>query len=56
MIMNVLQVKLESHFTNILLSFAIVEGLGRKLDPVLDILQTAAPYVFNAEIKYKRMV
>lgn len=47
------QVKLESRFANIILAMGVVEGLGRQLDPDLDIIQNAAPYVIRASLRKK---
>lgn len=38
-------VKLESNFLSIMIAIMIVEGMGRSLDPDLDILQEAANYL-----------
>jgi len=38
-------VQLETNFTSTIMSVLIVEGLGRSLDPDLDILKTALPYL-----------
>ncbi|KAH0617018.1 hypothetical protein JD844_028581, partial [Phrynosoma platyrhinos] len=37
------QVKLESNFASVVFAIMILEGLGRSLDPELDILKTAKP-------------
>lgn len=42
------EVKLESRYANLLLAIAVVEGLGRKLDPDIDLIRSAAPYVFKS--------
>ena len=42
------EVKLESRFVAVVLALGIVEGIGRTLDPDLDILHEAGPYVFEA--------
>lgn len=42
------QVKLESRFASVIIAMGVVEGLGRELDPTVDILQRAAPYVMRA--------
>ena len=47
------QVKLESRYATILVALGIVEGLGRSLDPNMDILKQAAPYVIKAAVSEK---
>ena len=42
------EVKLESRFVAVVLALGIVEGIGRTLDPDIDILNEAGPYVFEA--------
>lgn len=42
------QVKLESRFASVILAIGIVEGLGRRLDPNINILEVAGPYIVNA--------
>lgn len=42
------KVQLDSAFVNVCLAVAIVEGIGRQLDPDLDLLNEAAPYVARA--------
>ena len=44
------QVKLESRFASVIVAMGVVEGLGRQLDPNIDILQKAAPYVMRASL------
>ena len=39
------RVKVEPNFTSVLLGIMVLEGLGRTLDPELDLLWVAAPYV-----------
>ncbi|XP_033122574.1 uncharacterized aarF domain-containing protein kinase 2-like [Anneissia japonica] len=41
------QVKLESNFACIILAIMVLEGLGRSLDPDLDILEAAKPYLLT---------
>lgn len=43
-------VKLESRFVQVIVSLGIVEGLGRRLDPDVDILKRAAPFILKAAI------
>ena len=42
------RVRLESRFTTVVIAIAIVEGIGRQLDPDLDLLREAAPFAFKA--------
>eukprot|EP00633_Aureoumbra_lagunensis_P003300 CAMPEP_0197286920 /NCGR_PEP_ID=MMETSP0890-20130614/2747_1 /TAXON_ID=44058 ORGANISM="Aureoumbra lagunensis, Strain CCMP1510" /NCGR_SAMPLE_ID=MMETSP0890 /ASSEMBLY_ACC=CAM_ASM_000533 /LENGTH=458 /DNA_ID=CAMNT_0042755895 /DNA_START=234 /DNA_END=1607 /DNA_ORIENTATION=+ len=42
------KVRLDASFTNVVLAVAIVEGIGRSLDPDLDLLQEAVPFVRQA--------
>lgn len=41
------KVKLESNFSSVLLAIMILEGLGRSLDPQLDIMQQARPVLLS---------
>lgn len=45
------RVKLEPHFVSVVLSVAIIEGLGRRLDPDIDLLARAAPFIAKAAAK-----
>lgn len=45
------QVKLESSYAGVLIAVSIMEGLIRQLDPSLDILARATPYIFRAALK-----
>lgn len=45
----VLQVKLESRFASVVTAIAVLEGVGRSLDPDLNILQAALPVVAKAK-------
>ena len=47
-------VKLEPRFVAIILAIGVVEGLGRRLDPDVDILRKAAPYVLRASVTYDK--
>lgn len=47
-------VKLENKFVSVVLAIGVVEGLGRRLDPDVDILRKAAPYVIKASIDMRR--
>lgn len=42
-----LQVKLESNFASIVFAIMVLEGLGRSLDPNLDILDLAKPFLLK---------
>jgi aarF domain-containing kinase len=42
------QVKLEPKFVSVMIALGIVEGLGKRLDPDVDVLIRAAPYVLRA--------
>ncbi len=41
------KVKLESNFASIMLAIMVLEGLGRSLDPNLDILEAAKPVLLG---------
>ena len=41
------RVKIESNFANVCIAIMVLEGVGRQLDPTLDILQAAAPVVLR---------
>ncbi|XP_058153463.1 uncharacterized aarF domain-containing protein kinase 2 [Dasypus novemcinctus] len=41
------KVKLESNFASIVFAVMVLEGLGRSLDPKLDILEAAKPFLFK---------
>lgn len=43
-------VKLESKYASVIIGIGVLEGLGRQLDPDVDILMRAAPYVFKAAL------
>ena len=45
-------VKLDSKFVSVMLAIGIVEGMGRRLDPDIDILKEAAPYIIKASAKF----
>ena len=38
-------VKIESDFTNLVVSMIVIEGLGRQLDPELDLFEAARPFL-----------
>lgn len=47
-VFNVLRehrVKLEPNFTSVIISIMVLEGLGRTLDPDMDLLWAAAPFL-----------
>ena len=45
-------VKLDSKFVSVMLAIGIVEGMGRRLDPDIDILKAAAPHILKASAKF----
>jgi aarF domain-containing kinase len=45
-------VKLDSKFVSIMLSIGVMEGMGRRLDPDVDLLRSAAPFVLKASAKF----
>lgn len=42
------QVKIESRYATVIVAMGVVEGIGRQLDPDVDILRQAAPYILRA--------
>ena len=42
------QVKLESKFISVVLAIGVLEGLGRRLNPDVDLMMTATPYIAKA--------
>ncbi|PVD34502.1 hypothetical protein C0Q70_05777 [Pomacea canaliculata] len=50
------RVKMESNFATIIIAIAIVEGIGRSLDPELDILSKAKRVLLGEFIKFKHHV
>lgn len=42
------QVKLESKFISVVLAIGVLEGLGRRLNPDVDLMLTASPYIARA--------
>lgn len=44
------QVKLESNFASIVFAIMVLEGLGRSLDPKLDILEAARPFLLKGPV------
>ena len=47
------RVLLEANFASVVTSIAVLEGLGRHLDPELDILAEAAPIVLRQSLSWK---
>jgi len=45
-------VKLDSKFVSIMLALGVMEGMGRRLDPDVDLLKAAAPQVLKASAKF----
>ncbi|KAG8523329.1 putative aarF domain-containing protein kinase 2 [Galemys pyrenaicus] len=46
------QVKLESNFASIVFAIMVLEGLGRSLDPKLDILDAAKPFLLKGPVSF----
>ncbi|XP_064145709.1 uncharacterized aarF domain-containing protein kinase 2 isoform X1 [Loxodonta africana] len=46
------QVKLESNFASIVFATMVLEGLGRSLDPKLDILEAARPFLLRGPASF----
>jgi len=44
------RVKLESHFASILLATGVLEGVGRSLDPEMNILAAATPIIVKSRL------
>ena len=44
------KVKLEPKFVSVMIAMGVVEGLGKRLDPDVDVLLRAAPYVLKAAL------
>ncbi|KFG33954.1 ABC1 family protein [Toxoplasma gondii GAB2-2007-GAL-DOM2] len=42
------RVVLDSQFANVFLAMSILEGVGKQLDPHVDVLKTALPYTIRA--------
>lgn len=47
-------VKLESRFVTVIIGMGVAEGVGRNLDPDVDILKHAAPFILAAELTPKQ--
>lgn len=44
------RVRLESRFASVIIAMGVAEGLARRLDPDIDILELAGPYVLEAAV------
>jgi aarF domain-containing kinase len=42
------RVKLESNFASVVIAMGILDGLGRRLDPDINLLRLAVPYVITS--------
>jgi aarF domain-containing kinase len=47
-------VRLEPNFSSLVVSIIVLEGVGRQLDPELDIFRTSVPMLLRAEKMYKK--
>ena len=45
------QIQMDSAFTNLVLSIILLEGLGRQLDPDINIFQKAIPMLMKVKLK-----
>lgn len=45
------KVKIESNFTAVLIGIMVAEGVGRSLDPEVDLLSVAAPILLREKAK-----
>jgi aarF domain-containing kinase len=45
------KVKLEANFASVIIAIMVLEGIGRSLDPELDILSAAKPFLFKKTVK-----
>jgi aarF domain-containing kinase len=45
-LVRVHQVKVEPNFTTLVMAIVVLEGLGRQLDPTLDLFEIALPMLF----------
>lgn len=50
------QVKIESNFISVMLGIMVLEGLGRSLDPELDLMDAALPLILRDETLSKEKV
>lgn len=46
-------VKIESNFTTVMIGIMVAEGVGRSLDPEVDLLSVAAPILLREQAKLK---
>lgn len=46
------QVKLESNFVRVIIAIAVLEGVGRSLDPDINLLRVALPVIIKAGYQY----
>lgn len=44
------QIKLESRFASVIIAIGVLEGVGRRLDPDVNILTKAIPFVMKAAL------
>lgn len=45
------QVKIESSFTSVFIGIMVAEGVGRSLDPEVDLMSVAAPILLREKAK-----
>ena len=43
--------KLDGNFASVILAIMILEGLGRSLDPNMDLVWKATPYIMESKLK-----
>ena len=43
-------VRIETHFVSVVIAIGVLEGIGRTLDPDLDILAAAVPFLLRAKL------
>lgn len=48
------KVLMEPNFSSLIVSIIVLEGVGRQLDPTLDIFKTSLPMILRAEEQYKK--
>ena len=48
------RIRLEANFATTVVAIAVVEGIGRQLDPELDLLREAGPFLARAVVKGAR--
>lgn len=51
------RVKIESSFTAVMIGIMVAEGVGRSLDPEVDLMSVAAPILLRekGKLTYRRM-